>query len=196
MRFDIAQNDATRALDEAAAEVYVFQLPNRKGDGDEDYAAVRPSEELLMTLSEDVYLLQDQPETSIDILNRILLQVFNPDDLREALIETGEYDDADGDGDGELSSEGLNLVRSGSRLKYRHATRRDPLGTYTIAQIAVHMVEKWSGKDTGKPRDFLPPSSTTGTRSKRTTSSARAKTRSSSSAKSGSRGSSTSRTAG
>lgn len=189
MRFEIAKDDAARASEDQAYELYVFQLPNRNGDGDEDYAAVRPSEELLMTLAEDVYLLQDQPETSIDILNRILLQVFNPEDLREALIESGDYEDTEGDGDGELSAEGVNLVRSSSRLKYRHATRRDPVGTATIAQIAVHMIEKWSGKDTGKPRDFLPPSGSTGTRSKRSTSSARAKTRSTSSTKSGSRAS-------
>jgi hypothetical protein len=172
MRFDIAKDDAARASEDQVWELYVFQLPNRAGDGDEDYAAVKPSEELLLTLTQDVYLLQESPQQSIDILNRILLQVFNPEDLYEALVEDGGYEDTAGDGDGDISAAGLELVRSSARLKYRHASRRDPLGTLTIAQIAVHMVERWSGKEaTGKPRDFLPRSSTTGTRSKRTGSS-------------------------
>lgn len=176
MRFEIAKDDAQRASEDQEWDLYVFQLPNRAGDGDEDYAAIKPSEELLLTLTQDIYLLQSAPEQSLDILNRILLQVFDADDLREALIETEEFKDLNGDGDGELSAEGMNLARSSARLKYRHASRRDPIGTLTIAQIAVHMVERWSGKATGKPQDFLPPSSRAGTRSKRTASSAKGST--------------------
>lgn len=191
MRFELAKDDVQRAGEDQDWDLYVFELPNRAGDGDEWYAAVKPSEELLLTLSQDVYLLQEQPQQSIDILNRILLQVFNADDLREALVESGDYEDVKGDGDGELSAAGLDLARSSQRLKYRHASRRDPLGTHTIAQIAVHMVERWSGKATGKPRDFLQPSSTTGTRSKRSSSSRTAAkgTRGSSTRTSASRGS-------
>lgn len=175
MRFEIAKDDAQRANDDQEWDLYVFQLPNRAGDGDEDFGAIKPSEELLLTLSQDVYLLQAAPEKSLDILNRILLQVFDADDLREALIESGDYA-PDGTGDADLNGEGLNLARSGSRLKYRHASRRDPVGTLTIAEIAVHMIERWSGKATGKPRDFLPPQSRAGTRSKRTASSAKGST--------------------
>lgn len=185
--FDIAKADAERAAGDQVYEFEIFQLPNRDGDGEEDFAIVRPTEELLLTLTQDVYLIQDNPAQSIDVLNRILLHVCNTDDLREALIESGDYEDA-GDGDGDLSFEGLNLARTLSRLKYRHASRRDPIGTETIAQVAVWAVEKWSGKESGKPQDFLPPQSTTGRASKRT-SSAKARTRSSSSAKSGSRAS-------
>lgn len=176
MRFEIAKDDAQRASEDQEWDLYVFQLPNRAGDGDEDYAAIKPSEELLLTLTQDIYLLQSAPEQSLDILNRILLQVFDADDLREALIETEEFKDLNGDGDGELSAEGMSLARSSARLKYRHASRRDPIGTLTIAQIAVHMVERWSGKATGKPQDFLQPSSRAGTRSKRTASSAKGST--------------------
>lgn len=198
MRFEIAKDDATRAQDAAEYDLYVFQLPDRTGDDEEDYAAVRPSEELLITLTQDVYLLQDQPENSIDLLNRIMLQCFNPDDLRAALIEHGGYTDEDEDGDGELSLEGLNLVRTNQRLKYRWSTnpKRDPLGTATLAQVAVHLVERYSGKATGKPQDYLPLSKRTGQPSKRTSSSRKASTRSNSSSRSASRASSTSPTAG
>lgn len=198
MRFEIANVDATHAADAPDYDLYIFQLPDRTGEGEEDYAAVRPNEELLITLSQDVYLLQDAPENSIDILNRIMLQTFNAEDIRAALIESGEYTDDDGDGDGELSPYGLDLVRTNQRLKYRWSTnpKRDPLGTATLAQVAVHLIERYSGKATGKPRDFLPPSKRTGTPSKRTASSQRAKTRTTSSRKSASRASSTSRTTG
>ena len=196
MRFEIAKNDADKASGDQEYELIVFQLPNRQGDGEEDYAAVRPNEELLLTLTQDVYLLQDNPQSAIDILNRIMLQSFNAEDLREALIEDGSYADEDGDGDGELSLEGLNLVRTNSRLSYRRSSRRDPLGVETLAAVAVWLVERWSGKDTGKPRDYLPRSKATGAPSKRTSSSRKGSTRSTSSAKSGSRASSTSRTTG
>ena len=186
MRFDIARDDATRSAEQGDYEYEVFQLPNRSGDGDEDYCAVRPPEELLVTLAQDVYLLQDQPEQAIDILNRIMLAIFNPDDIRDALIESGEYADEDGDGDGELSAEGLNLVRTAQRLKYRWASnpKRDPLGTATLAEVAVGFIEKWSGKATGKPQDYLSPSKRTGARSKRTSSSRPVANRSRSSVKS------------
>lgn len=196
MRFEIAKNDADRIGDEQVYDLYVFQLPNRDGTGDEDYAAVRPSDELLLTLTQDVYLLQESPESAVDILNRIMVQTFNPYDLRAALIESGEYEDDNNDGDGELNFDGTELARTNSRLSFRRSSRRDPLGVETIAQIAVHLVEKWSGKDTGKPQDFLQPSKTSGTRSKRTSSSAQGRTRSDSSTKSGSRASSTSRITG
>lgn len=189
MRFDYAKNDATHATETPEFELLVFQLPNPKNDGDEDYAAVRPDDELLLTLTQDVYLLTEKPEESIDLLNRIMLQAFDADDLREALIESGQYEDTDGDGDGELSPEGLTLVKTRQRLAYRRSKRRDPLGTETIARVAVWLVEQWSGKDTGKPRDFLPPQKQTGTRSKRTSSSRPAATRTTSSRKSASSGS-------
>lgn len=191
MRFEIAKDDASRAKEEGDYEFEIFQLPDRSGEGEEDYAAVRPAEELLFTLTQDVYLLQDQPEQAIDILNRIMLRIFNAEDIREALIESDQFKDVDGDGDGELSNYALNLVRTSSRLKFRWAAnpRRDPLGTATLAEISVGFVEKWSGKATGKPQDYLPPSKQTGTRSKPRSSSARGGTRSTSSRKSGSRAS-------
>ncbi len=188
MRFEIAKNDAAKAQEVQEYELIVFQLPDRSGEGEEDYAAIRPNEELLLTLTQDVYLLQESPESAIDILNRIMVQAFNPTDLREALLEDGGYAD-EGDGDGELSLAGLDLARSNSRLSFRRSSRRDALGVETLAAVAVWLVEKWSGKDTGKPRDYLPPSKPTGARSKRTSSSPRAKTRSTSSARSGSRAS-------
>lgn len=186
--YEIAANDAKKAASDQVYELHLFDLPDRSGDGTEQYAAVRPTEDLLLTLSQDVYLLEESPQESIDILNRVLLNVFNQADLREALIESGDYADDDDTGDGELSLEGLTLARSGSRLKARQASRRDPLGIETIAQIAIDVVQRWSGKDTGKPRDFLPPSRTTGTASRRTSSS-KARTRSASSKRSGSPGS-------
>lgn len=189
MRFDFAANDAERAAAGEELEVEVFQLTNATGDGDEDYAAVRPSEELLITLTQDVYALKEQPYQAIEVLNRIMGQAFNPLDLRDALIETGDYEDVNGDGDGELSAEGLNLVNTNNRLAYRRSSRRDPLGTETLAQVAVWLVEKWSGKVTGKPQDFLPPQRTTGRASKRTSSSRPAASRSRSSKKSASAGS-------
>jgi hypothetical protein len=189
VRFEIAAADKKHADEDQVYELFVFQLPNRNLDGDEEYAAVRPSEELLITLAQDVYLIEEDPASSLDVLNRILTHVFNPLDLREALIESGDYPDTDGDGDGELSPAGLTLARTGGRLSFRRSSRRDPLGVETIAKIAVSLVEQWSGKDTGKPQDFLPPSHTTGTRSKRTSSSRPAATRSTSSRKSGSRAS-------
>ena len=186
--YEIAASDAKKAAADQEYELHLFDLPDRTGDATEQYAAVRPTEDLLLTLSQDVYLLEEDPAQSIDILNRVLVNVFNPTDLRDALIETGDYADTDEDGDGDLSMEGLNLARSGSRLKARQASRRDPLGVETIAQIAIDVVQMWSGKGTGKPRDFLPPSRTTGTASRRTSSS-KARTRSSSSKRSGSPGS-------
>lgn len=196
MRFEIAKNDAAKAQEDQEYELIVFQLPDRTGEGEEDYAAVRPNEELLLTLTQDVYTLQESPQTAIDILNRIMLQAFNAEDLREALIEDGGYADENEDGDGELSLEGLQLVRTNSRLAYRRSSRRDPLGIETLASVAVWLVEQWSGKDTGKPQDFLPPSKPTGTRSKRTSSSRKGSIRSTSSGESGSPVSSTSRTTG
>jgi hypothetical protein len=196
MRFEIAKNDAAKASEDQEYELIVFQLPDRSGEGEEDYAAIRPNEELLLTLAQDVYLIQESPESAIDILNRIMVQAFNPNDLREALIEDGGYADEDGTGDGELSVAGLDLARSNARLSFRRASRRDPLGVETLASVAVWLVERWSGKDTGKPRDYLPPSSTTGRASKRTSSSRKGSTRSTSSGKSTSRGSSTLRTTG
>jgi hypothetical protein len=189
MRFEIAQNEAARSADAQDYELEIFQLPNAKGDGDEDYAAVRPSEELLLTLTQDVCMLQENPATAIDILNRIMLTAFNSEDIRAALIEDGNYTDEDGDGDGELSMYALDLTRTIPRLSYRRATnpKRDALGSETLAQVAVWLVEKWAGKATGKPQDFLPPRKPTGQRSKRTSSSRPAATRSSSSQKSGSR---------
>jgi hypothetical protein len=189
VRFDIAAADKKHAAEDQEYELFVFQLPNRNLDGDEEYAAVRPSEELLITLAQDVYLIEEDPASSLDVLNRILTHVFNPIDLREALIESGDYEDTEGDGDGTLSAAGLTLVRTGGRLSFRRSSRRDPLGVETIAKIAVSLVEQWSGKGTGKPQDYLPPSRTTGTRSKRTSSSRPAATRSTSSRKSASRGS-------
>jgi hypothetical protein len=193
MRFDFAKNDADKADEDFEYEFEVFQLPNARGDGEEDYAAVRPSEELLLTLTQDVYLLQDSPESSVDILNRIMLQAFNAADIREALIELDDpkYLDTEGDGDGVLNLVGINLERTQQRLSYRRATnpKRDALGTQTLAQVAVWLVEKWSGKVIGKPQDFLQPQKPTGGRSKRTSSSRQAATRSRSSAKSGSAGS-------
>lgn len=191
MRFDIAKDDTTRASESGGYEYEIFQLPDRKGEGEEDYMAVRPDEELLFTLTQDVYLLQDQPEQAIDILNRIMLRIFNADDIREALLEDGRYADTEGDGDGELNPYALNLVRTASRLKYRWSAnpRRDPLGTATLAEISVGFVEKWSGKAIGKPQDYLAPSKPTGTRSKRTSSSRSAASRTGSSRKSGSRAS-------
>lgn len=188
-RYEIAANDAAKAATDQEYELHYFELPNRDGTGEEEYVAVRPTEDLLVTLTQDVYLLEENPRESLDILNRILINVFNPEDLRAALIESGDFPDADEDGDGELSLQGLNLVRSGSRLKFRQASRRDPLGIETIGKVAVDLVGQWSGKATGKPQDFLPPSRTTGTRSKRPSSS-RGSTRSTSSRKSGSRASS------
>lgn len=184
MRFEIAKNDAAKSQEDQDYELIVFQLPDRTGEGEEDYAAIRPSEELLLTLTQDVYLLQESPESAIDILNRIMVQAFNPNDLREALIESGEYPDDEENGDGELSPAGLDLARSNARLSFRRSSRRDPLGTETLASVAVWLVEKWSGKDTGKPRDYLPPSNKTGRASKRTSSSRPARTRSTSSVKS------------
>ena len=191
MRFEIAKNDADRAAEAQNYELQIFQLPNAKGDSEEDYACVRPSEELLLVLSQDIYLLRDQPEQSIDILNRIMLQIFNPDDIRAALLEDEQFADTENDGDGELSAYALDLTRTINRLSYRRATnaKRDPLGTVTLAEVAVGFIEEWSGKATGKPQDYLPPSKPTGTSSKRTSSSRRGQTRSSSSAKSGSRAS-------
>ena len=186
--YEIAASDAKKAADDQIYELHLFDLPNRDGEGTEQYAAVRPTEELLLTLSQDVYLLEESPQESIDILNRVLIHVFNPTDLREALIESGEYDDTDDTGDGDLSMEGLTLARSGSRLKARQASRRDPLGIETISRIAIDVVQRWSGKATGKPRDYLPPSRTTGQTSRRTSSS-KARTRSSSSKRSASQGS-------
>lgn len=191
MKFEIAKNDAARSAEEQEYELEIFQLPNAKGDGEEDYAAVRPSEELLITLTQDVYLLQENPAQAIDILNRIMLQAFNAEDIRAALLELDEYADGDDTGDGELSPYALDLTRTLSRLSFRRATnpKRDPLGTETLAGVAVWLVEKWSGKATGKPRDYLPPSKPTGQRSKRTSSSRPAGTRSRSSKTSASRGS-------
>lgn len=185
MRFEIAKNDSARQAEEQEYELEVFQLPNAKGDGDEDYAAVRPSEELLITLTQDVYLLQENPAQAIDILNRIMLQAFNAEDIRAALLELDEYAD-EGDGDGELTAYALDLTRTLSRLSFRRATnpKRDALGTETLAGVAVWLVEKWSGKAIGKPRDYLRPVKQTGTRSKRTSSSTPARTRSASSRKS------------
>ena len=190
MRFEIAKDDSDASLLEQEYEYDVFQLPGRKdGDPEEDYVAVRPTEALLLTLSQDLYLLQEDPANSVDILNRIMLQVFNPEDIYAALEESGEYQD-DGTGDGTLSAEGMNLVRTNARLKHRIGSRRDPVGIATVAQVAVSYVGEWSGKDrSGKPQDFLPPSKPTGARSKRTSSSRPAATRSGSSKRSGSRAS-------
>lgn len=187
MRFEIAAGDTERAQEAGDFEYEIFQLPDRKGE-DEDYCAVRPDEELLFTLTQDVYLLQDQPEQAIDILNRIMLRIFNADDIREALIEDGRFADVDGDGDGELSAYALTLVRTSQRIKYRWAAnpRRDPLGTATLAELSVGFVEKWSGKAIGKPQDYLPPAKRTGTRSKAKSSSRPAPTRARSSRKSAS----------
>lgn len=197
-QFSIAANDTAQAAEAPDYDLYIFQLPDRTGEELEDYAAVRPNDELLLTLTQDVYLLQDTPESSIDILNRIMLQTFNADDIRAALIEDGGYADTEGDGDGELSPYGLDLVRTNQRLKYRWSTnpKRDPLGTSTLAEIAVHLVERYTGKAIGKPQDFLPRSKPTGTPSKRTSSSRAGKTRGNSSRGSNSRASSTSRTNG
>lgn len=193
MRFDFAANDAAKADDETDYELEIFQLPNAKEDGEEDYAAVRPTEELLLVLTQDVYTLHENPANSIDILNRIMLQAFNPEDITAALLENpdGRFDkylsdELDEDGEPQLNPEGVYLARTINRLSHRRSTnpKRDKLGTETLASVAVWLVEKWSGKATGKPRDFLPPSRRTGTRSKRTSSSTAAKTRSRSSAKS------------
>lgn len=188
MRFEIAAGDTERAEEAGDFEYEIFQLPSPKGDGDEDFCAVRPDEELLFTLTQDVYLLQDQPDQAIDILNRIMLRIFNADDIREALIEDGRFADEHGDGDGELSAYALTLVRTAQRLKYRWAAnpRRDPLGTATLAELSVGFVEKWSGKAIGKPQDYLPPAKRTGTRSKAKSSSRPAAARARSSRKSAS----------
>lgn len=190
MRFDYAKNDANRANEEDL-EFEIFQLPNAKGDDDEDYCAVRPSEELLITLTQDVYLLQEQPYQAVEVLNRIMGHAFSAIDIRDALIESGEFEDRDGDGDGELNAYALTLVNTNNRLAYRRSTpsRRDKLGTETLAQVAVWLIEKWSGKATGKPQDFLPPQKPTGRSSKRTSSSRPAANRSRSSARSASAGS-------
>lgn len=188
MRFEIAADDSTRAREEGDYEFEIFQLPDRSGEKEEDYVAVRPTEELLFTLTQDVYLLNDQPEQAIDILNRIMLRIFNAEDIREALLEDGNFADNDGDGDGELSGYALTLVRTAGRLKYRWASspKRDPLGTATLAEISVGFIEKWSGKAIGKPQDYLPPAKRTGARSSRSSSSQPAATRSRSSRKSAS----------
>lgn len=182
MRFEYAKNDADKAKSQDEWELEIFQLPTPKGDGEESYAAVRPDDGLLLSLTQDVYILQESPETSLDILNRIMLQAFNADDLRAALIESGNYEDT-GDGDGELSFEGLELVRTRARLAYRMSSnpRRDPLGPETLAMVCVDLVERWSGKATGKPQDFQAPRKSSGGRSRQTSSSRSAKTRSSSS---------------
>jgi hypothetical protein len=190
MRFEIAKADAEELAENSGYEFDVFQLPGRhEDDPDEDYVAVRPTEVLLMTLAQDLYLLNDEPAQAIDILNRIMLQIFSAEDIYEALKESGEYDDA-GDGDGTLSAEGLNLVRTNSRLKHRVSSRRDPVGIATVSEIAADYITGWSGKDqSGKPQDFLPPSKPTGRASKRTSSSRKGSTRSTSSVKSASRAS-------
>lgn len=190
MRIDIASEDARRADDEPDYEFQVFQLPNATGDGTEDYAAVRPSEETLLQVTQDMYLLQENANHAPDILNRILIRVFNPDDLRAALIESGDYDDVLDDGDGTLSLEGLKLATTLQRLSYRRTVnpKRDPLGSATLGQVAVEMITRWSGKDqSGKPQDYLPPSKRTGDSSRRGATSKAPATRSRSSAKSGSR---------
>lgn len=195
MQFEFAQHDAEQAAAEQDYEFHIFQLPNPKGDGTEDYCAVKPSEELLLTLTQDVYLLQERPAESIDVLNRVMLQVLNDEDIREALLEAPEYADKyadkEGDGDGELNAWALSLVSTRHRLAYRRSVnpKRDPLGTVTLANVAVWLIEKWSGKDTGKPQDFQPPSKPTGARSKRASSSRAGATRSNSSRRSASAGS-------
>lgn len=123
----------------------------------EDYAAVKPPPgafAMLNTLASQIRQLLANPDTEREALlglTQFLNTAFKEADVREALIASGEYDDEDGDGDGELSDYGLQLARSNNRLALRWLDTNDDLGSETLSEVMVGLCEAWSAVPTGSP---------------------------------------------
>lgn len=148
--FEIALEDHEAAEAAQEYDLYVFDLPAHPDPKEKDYfAAVRPAPDAWLGLSRSVYVAK-QNETEIGVTGiKFLNECFQEEDLRAALIETGEYDDVDGDGDGELSAFGIELSKSNSRINDRLLTRKDPFGKRTLVEIFIRAQERWSGNPTG-----------------------------------------------
>jgi hypothetical protein len=180
LRFELAVEDVEASESAQEYDLHTFELPGHP-DGTETYAVVRPAADAWVALSRTALTArQNQQQMEIAAV-KFLDECLNADDLREALIESGEYADVDEDGDGDLSAFGLELARSNERLNDRLMNRRDPFGVATLVKIYLDMVERWSGNPIGSPQDYLPPQKRTGAKSTATRSSKASTSRGSSS---------------
>jgi hypothetical protein len=158
VKFEIAAADHEAAKLDQQYHLTVFEIPAADGAGTEEYAAVRPVGSAFSAMLKDSYGIRSNPSQSLAIVARFLHTTMLEDDVREGLIETGEYED-EGDGDGELSAAGLLLSKSNERITDRWTDRHDPLGEATLAEVMVSLIQGWASR-----------SRKTGARSTRTTS--------------------------
>ncbi len=156
MKFDIAAEDHEQAQADQEYHLEVFEIAG------ETYAAVRPAGKAFSALLKDSFGVRQDVAANVGLVLNFLSVCFDAVDLRAALIETGEYDPADGDRDRDLSDEGVELANSNSRITQRLMDRHDELGEMTLANVMIGLVEAWAGKDIGSPQDYLPPSKPTG----------------------------------
>ncbi|MCA1841582.1 MAG: hypothetical protein LC792_00055 [Actinobacteria bacterium] len=172
MKFEIAAADHDAAKVDQQYQMTTFELPAPDGEGSELYAAVRPVSAAFSAMLKDSYGVRSNPSQSLAIVARFLHTTMLEEDLREALIETGDYEPAnDEDGDGVLSAAGLEIARSNERITERWTDRHDALGEATLAQVMVSLVEGWAGKGTGSQPASSRQSRRTGARSTRSASS-------------------------
>ena len=160
MKFDIAAEDHEQAQ---ADQEYHLQILEVAG---ERYAAVRPVGSAFSAVLKDSYAVMSDPKASLGLIMNFLAVCFDQADLTAAIRESGEYAE-----DEDLSDEDRELTESNSRITSRMMNRHDDLGEVTLARVMVGLVEAWSGKDTGSPQDYLPPSKPAGKRSTARTSS-------------------------
>lgn len=168
LSFQIAAQDKEAATDRDYS-ITVFELPDRTGEGTEQYAAVRPAPAAWVAVSALAYVSHQNDLEQYLRATSFLDQCMNAEDVRRGLIEdkAGRWtpQDADEYNDPDLSDAGVLLAQSNLRLARRLMDNNDPFGIITMADVMIKLVERWSGNPTGSPQDYLPPQRSTGKQS-------------------------------
>jgi hypothetical protein len=177
MKFDTAVEDV-----EASREPREYHLiDDLEIAGDGPYAAVRPPLKAYTVFLQASYSIRQLPaDEAASLAFQFLNSAFLQADVRQALIESGNYEADDDDIDPDLNAAGVQLARSNQRLAARYFDAEDEFGPVTMVNVMLGLLEHWAGKDViGSRPASSPPSKQSGKRSTGSSSRA-ASTRSSS----------------